>query len=842
MVQNLLDESSRMEANRAKQLDQVVENLGSIQLSQSSLLTKLDLEDIGHTLNSSISAAANISKEIEILKSLCFKSMTVRHSKITEAYCKTFDWILNSSNLPPTDPRSRIRFANWLRSSRGIYWISGKAGSGKSTLMKYIIDNQTTTSLLREWSESIPLTTASFFFWNAGTDMQKSQQGLLQSLLYEVLSKCPDLIPTICPSRWKSRNPTWSSFRGSADLWQLSELIQAFNQLKSQAATNTKFCFFIDGLDEYEGDHCEIIDILNDMVTAPNIKICLSSRPWNCFEDAFGKDFQHKLYLQDLTREDIEHYAQGKLQKHLTTAISGPDDIRYRELILEIVDRAQGVFLWVFLVVRSLREGLVNRDSISILQKRLRSLPTDLEAFFEHILNSIDKVYQENLAFTFQVALQAPEPLHLITYSYLDEEKPDFAIKAPIGPIDIVETRARQKEIQRRLNGRSKGLLEVSIWDEDTTEYFKYGVDFLHRTVRDFLMTRDMQIMLDGRIVDSHNPCAAASKALLTQMKTMPGDNFSETLESVMYFARQGELQTGFADVALLEELKRVCQIRCRYFLGDETAFIRFAVKKGVVKYVSYKLDQHPYLLMYKNISLLESALGQRLAQGKYEIDLTGMVRMLLKRGSKPNQRSGDTTLWRRFLDSYPESSIEAKEHEYWLGMLKLLLLYGADIRSGSHLLDKMMDLNSLFQSNQNSSVQMVRAFEILLSHGLDPNWTVSGTTVWGRYLARVLDIRTFFVDEILLGITRAFLRYGADPNLKFSYISDDIEFQTTASKAIRDKIIRNFTRPEDASALKNLLASEIKNIESQDQYFAGKFSGKREIIRAVVIKQLVRR
>lgn len=35
-------------------------------------------------------------------------------------------------------------FVAWLEEGDGLYWIAGKAGSGKSTLMKYIASHPST--------------------------------------------------------------------------------------------------------------------------------------------------------------------------------------------------------------------------------------------------------------------------------------------------------------------------------------------------------------------------------------------------------------------------------------------------------------------------------------------------------------------------------------------------------------------------------------------------------------------------------------------------------------------------------------------------------------------------
>lgn len=134
-----------------------------------------------------------------VLQSLLFPSFTARYLQLTQAHQSTFKWIFeepDSINLPWSS------FTDWLQSGSGIYWINGKAGSGKSTLMKYIYDHHRTREMLLSWSEAAPVVIAGFFFWNSGTSLQKSQVGLLRSLLHEILSKHRDLIPLILPDHW----------------------------------------------------------------------------------------------------------------------------------------------------------------------------------------------------------------------------------------------------------------------------------------------------------------------------------------------------------------------------------------------------------------------------------------------------------------------------------------------------------------------------------------------------------------------------------------------------------------------------------------------------------------
>jgi hypothetical protein len=78
------------------------------------------------------------------------------------------------------------RVAEWLKSGDGAFWITGKAGSGKSTIMKFIADHPETVRLAAEFASPKRAFIAAHYFWSPGMPMQRSIQGLLQSLLYDI--------------------------------------------------------------------------------------------------------------------------------------------------------------------------------------------------------------------------------------------------------------------------------------------------------------------------------------------------------------------------------------------------------------------------------------------------------------------------------------------------------------------------------------------------------------------------------------------------------------------------------------------------------------------------------
>ena len=498
-----------------------------------------------------VAGCSEIVTSLAILKSLQYSSMKFRHSAIAEAHPYTFQWMFSGN------------FVDWLKSNESIYWISGKPGSGKSTLIKHLIDNPETVGNLRSWSQTTPLVTASFFFWALGGPMQKSQRGLLQSLLYELLAKCPELISVTLPSRWRQMG--FRELESNSNVWTLQELLEALRRFREYGMTSNKFCFFIDGLDEYEGDHQMLIDFVKELVQSPNVKLCVSSRPWNVFEAAFGHNSMRKVYVQDLNERDILRYVRDKLEVRFDFQEMKGLDARFDEIIAELVNKAQGVFLWVHLVVRSLIEGLQNCDRIVDLQRRLRDFPSDLEQYFQHIFDSLDSIYQAQMARAFHVALATSRPMTLLNYWFLDveEEDPQFALKYEIRSLSETETLSRNLEMRKRLNGRCKGLLEVTELEGSDT-MTRYRVDFLHRTVKDFLITKDMERMLSDWTAPEFDPHITICKTILAEIKTITPipeyfehvGSLSELVEELFAHAREVEILTNRTPRELLDDLE----------------------------------------------------------------------------------------------------------------------------------------------------------------------------------------------------------------------------------------------------------------------------------------------
>jgi hypothetical protein len=279
------------------------------------------------------------------------------------------------------------RLQQWLQSSNDIFWIYGKAGSGKSTLMKFLFEHEQTRVHLDTWAHG-KVTIAASFFWSAGSDLEKSHVGLLRALLYQILDQHPELIQLIFPERWAAvlRSPTQQK------PWTEKELTIALKLLSQAPTSSLRLFFLIDGLDEFSGDHQDLIESLQELNNSPAIKICVSSRPWIVFESAYGSDVHCSMELHDLTVRDIDICIATRLESlHDHGVLTGEE---LKVLGDEIRTRAQGVFLWVTLAIKDLRRGIGKRDSMFVLQERLANYPSELHDFYQHILDSIDPVYR----------------------------------------------------------------------------------------------------------------------------------------------------------------------------------------------------------------------------------------------------------------------------------------------------------------------------------------------------------------------------------------------------------------------------------------------------------------
>ncbi|KAH7243062.1 hypothetical protein B0J15DRAFT_528807 [Fusarium solani] len=515
-----------------------------------------------------------------LIRSLEFEEMEDREIRITKASKETFKWIYEA---PTANIRPWASFRAFLeQKDGGMYWITGKPGSGKSTLMKYLKHNNRTFDLLRQWAPE-GVTVSAFYFWNSGIDMQMSVEGLLRTLLAKCLEQLPrNVAEQVFPGRWEAL-----SLLGEDDTpWTWHELSLAVQKLVLSVCRDRKFFFLIDGLDEFSGDHAVLTDLILDLVSsAPNIKVCVASRPWVDFEDAFRS--KPHLMLQDLTKRDIQQYIATTFRESPAFLDLEQRDPRHaKSLLSEIARKAEGVFLWVRLVVKSLLVGMANGDGIRELRERLERTPSNLENMFKKMLASMESSYLEHASQLFQIHRASQGPLSLSIMAFADLEDQDEVLQRVLWPLTHSNLVARCRHMKRKLSSRCKGLLEIESLPmlgqqrdtDDGTDGNNNSLDvimdckvqYLHRTVKDFIEAPEIWGWIVATTKEQFDPCVALAKSHLLHLKSMDTTKptYDEIWDRVVWcisYAKQSELNKGPVQTELMDELDRTATALTRH-------------------------------------------------------------------------------------------------------------------------------------------------------------------------------------------------------------------------------------------------------------------------------------
>ena len=269
-----------------------------------------DAESIGFQAE----AAAVSRARDQLLQSLFFRDILVRHDQVSKAFEGTYEWIFADSET--SDKRRWSSFHDWLMTGDDIYWISGKPGSGKSTLMKYIISQERTLQLLNSWSEGREIFLISFFFWKAGSALQNSITGFLRSVLYQVAIEWPELVELLTKRDVKVLGGTqFPQNLHAFATWIDERLLSCLKLFLERKPSTFDICIFLDGLDEFTGNEEFLLDIVRILGKTSRCKVCVTSRP----EQAFRQNFRlyPQLRMQDLNDEDIKRTAADRLRPHL---------------------------------------------------------------------------------------------------------------------------------------------------------------------------------------------------------------------------------------------------------------------------------------------------------------------------------------------------------------------------------------------------------------------------------------------------------------------------------------------------------------------------------------------
>ncbi|KAK5657414.1 hypothetical protein OQA88_2984 [Cercophora sp. LCS_1] len=426
---------------------------------------------------SELPALSNSVIQKSILKSIDFTDMEIRSEGILDSFENTCEWVFGT----PAQHEGRALWASfpeWLETpSDRPYWITGKPGSGKSTTMKHILQSSRLDKHLRVWSGGLPVLITSYYAWNSGTDLQKSREGLLRTILYQALASNPSHVREVVPRRW-----AWfSSLRlpTHAPPWEEWELEESFHRLLRLSQQDMRLAIFVDGLDEFEVAPVAVVELINNITnTAKHIKVCVASRPWTEFNDAFRHSPTMEMHL--LTHLDIAVFVNSKLSANQGFAeLKAIYPAEASSIAESLTIKANGVFLWVALVTRSLLLALSEGESLSSLQSILDQLPSDIHLLYNAIWERINPRNLRDASAMVQIVMASRGSLPWFVMWLADEWRSgslsnSAAVNQDAGPSAL-------RSLKRRLDTRTRGIVEISSYKPE-----RCHVGFSHRTAHDW--------------------------------------------------------------------------------------------------------------------------------------------------------------------------------------------------------------------------------------------------------------------------------------------------------------------------------------------------------------------
>ncbi|KAF9768235.1 hypothetical protein IL306_014486 [Fusarium sp. DS 682] len=466
--------------------------------------------------------------------------MSAREDGIDDAHNDTLAWTLDprENDDKSSDPTHRNEsasnaFSSWLQGNgKSIFWISGKAGSGKSTMMKWLSRQSQIQQALEYWAGgSILLRCHHFFSVDSGDFLQKSREGMLRSIIVQLLTAQPSLAAAVYPELFTPERlsaPIDSAkFPMSHLSW--SGLLDAVQKIVTHAGkSDWKICMFIDGLDEYRNVKHEDryteeeLDMLNDgydggnsgrdvetpistdqreivelllAIQKPWVRLCMSSRELNIFESTLAKF--PRLRMQEHNKGDIAKYTWSKLSRPEW------DQVDKTSFVQEVVDRSCGVFLWVRLVVDILIDSRANGDTTKQLRDELRKTPVQLcgpKGLYMKMMSMVRHDYLRDSARIFRLVVGANNPLDLETayfaLSCFQGDKPDFrsALSMETSVKESLDMSDVNEAFRRKIKSRCGGLLDCD------SQHLK----FMHNTAREFIIRPSTWKRLD-HVFDEEN-------------------------------------------------------------------------------------------------------------------------------------------------------------------------------------------------------------------------------------------------------------------------------------------------------------------------------------------------
>lgn len=430
------------------------------------------------------------------------------------------------------------------------------------------------------------------------------------------------------------------------------------------------------------------------------------------------------------------------------------------------------------------------------------------------MLNTTDEAYHKEQACFFTIVHYARSPLSLTTYSYIDEDDPNFALNSVAEPEPTAERLDRLRLTNIRLNAQCNGVVECILTpnsaDADRLLEFTagpplkfispvllskgYQVRFLHRTVRDFIATQEVSSLLTRRCPLDFQPPVRVCLAIMAEIKRLDFCMADERLKLILShllgqlttYLQEAEVKNSTPMLDVLDALQAVfptipSEVVAAVFAGPRPGTLRtISTESGQLGFESKSGMSRRVILQCRNPGFSYFVIQSRLflyTRHKLETDWADpdmadlIFCALLSCPDSPcatHNPKGELAMMETLLDHFGNSvlshsshitetrtdqSVESYQAPRWLIFLGIV----TDIWSTSRTEDA--DRDDL----------LYRKITTCLKAGADPNVRELGSEASPPMLVRLLSVASSMVclrsrgHTLVYRVLEVFLKHGAD-------------------------------------------------------------------------------
>lgn len=369
-------------------------------------------------------------------------------------------------------------FVRWNTSNdtSSPLWISGQPGMGKTVISKFLLGQF-------ESSRESPRHKAIYFFFSNQDESRKTAISFLTASIHQFIQLSSRLFRRYVKIRLLSfGDDVYTSF---GLLWDI------FLDMARDTSLGRVYCI-LDALDECEPrSRSELISYMGRHLAPPTeasaseggsggFKLVVTSRPYDDILASWSRF--HIIHLraeseEPLINEDIAILVESEVER---LARLRNYSANLKEQVQDaLINGADGMFLWVVLMVKVLESTPITRVS-----DRLKKLPNGIDALYDRVLAEIPEGSMETISTILKWAVFALRPLTV----------EELGIACAIDGASYVSLESIPPEIRHGIQG-DLGLCVTLLKVKNDSVYL------FHQTTKEYLLRRSSSETVIDRLL-----------------------------------------------------------------------------------------------------------------------------------------------------------------------------------------------------------------------------------------------------------------------------------------------------------------------------------------------------